>query len=115
MYEDRILNPQLREKIIGADAAAAYVKSGMTLGFSGFTAVGYPKLIPGAIADRGEANGLTVLAGASAGDELDGALARAGLVAYRSPFNVNKDLRRGINSGTVGYTDQHLGQLPAKV
>ena len=115
MYEDRILNPQLREKIIDAEAAAVFVKSGMTLGFSGFTAVGYPKLIPGAVAARGEAKGLTVLAGASAGDELDGALARAGLVAYRSPFNVNKDLRNGINSGTVGYTDQHLGQLPGKV
>lgn len=115
MYEDRILNPQLRAKVMDADAAAAFVKAGMTLGFSGFTAVGYPKLIPGAIARRGEAKGLTVLAGASAGDELDGALARAGLVAYRSPFNVNKDLRAGINSGAVGYTDQHLGQLPGKV
>lgn len=115
MYEDRILNPQLREKIIDADTAAAFVKSGMALGFSGFTAVGYPKLIPQTIAARGEAKELTVLAGASAGDELDGALARAGLVAYRSPFNVNKDLRAGINSGAVGYTDQHLGQLPGKV
>ena len=112
MYEDRILNPQLRDRVIDADTAAAFVESGMALGFSGFTAVGYPKLIPQAIAARGEAKGLTVLAGASAGDELDGSLARAGLVAYRSPFNVNKDLRSGINSGSVGYTDQHLGQLP---
>lgn len=115
MYEDRIKLPQLREKLMGADEAAAFVKAGMTLGFSGFTAVGYPKLIPGAIAARGEAGNLTVLAGASAGDELDGALARAGLVAYRSPFNVSKDLRSGINSGKIGYTDQHLGQLPGMV
>ena len=83
MYEDRILNPQLREKIMDADSAAAFVKEGMTLGFSGFTAVGYPKAIPQAIAARGEAKNLTVLAGASAGDELDGSLARAGLIAYR--------------------------------
>lgn len=115
MYEDRIINPQLREKIMDADSAAAFVKEGMTLGFSGFTAVGYPKAIPQAIAARGEAKNLTVLAGASAGDELDGSLARAGLIAYRSPFNVNKDLRAGINSGSIGYTDQHLGHLPGMV
>lgn len=115
MYEDRIKNPQLRAKIIDADTAASFVKEGMTLGFSGFTAVGYPKLIPQAIAARAEAKNLTVLAGASAGDELDGSLARAGLVAYRSPFNVNKDLRAGINSGSIAYTDQHLGHLPGMV
>lgn len=115
MYEDRILMPALRGKIISAQQAAEYILPNMTLGFSGFTAVGYPKAIPQAIAQKGTATNLTVIAGASAGDELDGALARAGLVGARTPFNVNKDLRNGINSGCVRYTDQHLGHLPESV
>ena len=115
MYEDRILMPSLREKIISAQQAAEFILPNMTLGFSGFTAVGYPKAIPQAIAKQGTATNLTVIAGASAGDELDGSLARAGLIGYRTPFNVNKDLRAGINGGSIRYTDQHLGHLPEMV
>ena len=115
MLNERILMPSLREKVISPEAAAAMIQPNMTVGFSGFTAVGYPKVIPQAIARLGKAHNLKVLAGASAGDELDGALARAGLVGYRTPFNVSKDLREGINSGSVGYTDQHLGHLPEMV
>ena len=112
MLKDRIENDELRKKIISANAAAKMIKEGMTLGFSGFTAAGYPKEIPLAIATQGTATGLTVIAGASAGDELDGALARAGLVARRTPFNVSKDLRREINAGRTCYHDEHLGHLP---
>lgn len=112
MYEDRILNPKLRDRILSADEAASMIRSGMTLGFSGFTATGYPKEIPQAIAAHGEARDLSIIAGASAGDELDGALARAGLIARRTPFNVSKDLRNGINSGKIFYNDEHLGHLP---
>ncbi len=115
MYEDRILMPALLEKVISAQQAAEYIQPNMTLGFSGFTAVGYPKVIPQAIAAKGTAANLTVIAGASAGDELDGSLARAGLVGSRTPFNVNKDLRAGINGGSICYTDQHLGHLPELV
>lgn len=115
MYEDRILMPELRNRVISAEEAAAFIEPNMVIGFSGFTAVGYPKVIPQAIAKTGKATNLTVLAGASAGDELDGSLARAGLVGYRAPFNVNKDLRAGINSGTIRYTDQHLGHVPEMV
>ncbi len=108
----RIANKILQEKVISADTAAQMIKEGMTLGFSGFTAVGYPKEIPQAIAAKGSAGNLTIIAGASAGDELDGTLARAGLISRRTPFNVSKDLRQGINNGQIYYCDEHLGHLP---
>lgn len=115
MYEDRIPVEELRKKVMTAEQAAKYIFPGMTLCFSGFSTIGYPKMIPKAIAAKGTAVGLTVIAGASAGDELDGEFARCGLVRYRTPFNSNKDLRQCINSASVAYADQHLGKLPQLV
>lgn len=115
MYEDRILNAELRKKVISAETAATLIKSDMTLGCSGFTAVGYPKIIPKEIVRQDQAKNLTVLSGASTGDEMDGVMARAGIIGYRTPFNVNRDLRKGINDGTIRYADQHLGHLPQLV
>ena len=115
MHEDRILLPELRSRIMTADEAASLIKPGMTLGASGFTAVGYPKSVPKALARQGSAKGLRVIAGASCGDEMDGELARAGLMSFRVPFNVNADVRRRINDGTIGYVDMHLGHVPQAV
>ena len=112
MYEDRIRNAKLRERVISPEEAAARITDHMVLGFSGFTSAGYPKAIPQAIAARGTARDLTVYTGASTGPELDGALARAGLMARRSPFQSNVDSRNGINAGTIAFFDQHLGLMP---
>ncbi len=82
---------------------------------SGFTSAGYPKLVPQALAERADAGEdlrLTLITGASVGDELDGALARSGALARRYPYQSNKDLRAKINEGSVAYADIHLGQLP---
>jgi len=115
MHEDRILLPELRNRIMTADEAAALIKPGMTIGASGFTAVGYPKSVPKALARQGSAKGLRVIAGASCGDEMDGELARAGLMSFRAPFNINADVRRRINDGTIGYVDMHLSRVPQAV
>ena len=39
-------------KFITADEAAALVKDGDNIGFSGFTPAGCPKVVPGAIAKK---------------------------------------------------------------
>ena len=112
---DRIKNAKLKERIVSAEAAAALIAPGSTVGVSGFTSAGYPKLVPGALAKRAEAGEdlrLTVISGASVGDELDGVLARSGAVARRYPYQSNKDLRAAINDGRIAYADIHLGQLP---
>ena len=114
-YESRIHLKSLWDKVMSADEAAALIQENMTLGFSGFVATGYPKLIPQAIAARSTAKNLNIMAGASAGKEVDGLLSQAGLVASRAPFNVNADLRKGINQGTIRFTDVHLGDFPGQV
>ena len=111
----RIRNAQCREKIMSAEEAAAFIRPGMTIGSSGFTPAGYPKMIPAALAKRaetGEKLDLTLLTGASTGDEMDGALARAGVIRRRIPYQTNKDLRDAINRGEISYMDMHLSQLP---
>lgn len=110
--KDRIVPDELRGRLMSPEEAAALIRPRMVLGFSGFASAGYPKLIPQAIAARGEAVGLTVLAGASTGPELDGELAKAGLIACRAPFQSEKALRNDINRGAVSYCDIHLSQMP---
>ena len=115
MFEDRIKNTKLLGKIMSVEDAASLIMENMTVCFSGFTAVGYPKAIPLEIARQAKARNLKVIAGASTGRELDGALANAGLIGFRTPFNVNKDLRNCINQGKTGFADQHLGHIPQMV
>lgn len=112
MYKERIKADFLLEKVITAEQAAEMIEPNSVIGFSGFAAVGYPKVIPQAIATLGKATNLMVIAGASAGDELDGALSRSELMVRRTPFNVNKDARERINTGKIYFTDEHLGHVP---
>jgi succinate CoA transferase len=49
--------------------------------------------------------------GASTGDRLDGALARAEAVKFRTPYQSNKDMRTGINTGANPYFDMHLSMV----
>lgn len=115
MILDRIRMETLREKVMTADEAALFIKDGMTLATSGFTPSGYPKAVPLALAKRaenGEEIGITLITGASVGDELDGALARAGVLKRRFPYQTNKDSRNGINDGSVAYQDMHLSHVP---
>ena len=111
----RIRNAQCREKIMSAEEAALFIRPGLTIGSSGFTPAGYPKMIPAVLAKRAEAGeklDLTLLTGASTGDEMDGVLARAGVIRRRIPYQTNKDLRDAINRGEISYMDMHLSQLP---
>ena len=105
-------------KFITADEAAALVQHNDNVGFSGFTPAGCPKVVPGAIAKRAEAEHaagrpfkIGMFTGASTGDRLDGALARAEAVKFRTPYQSNKDMRTGINAGTNPYFDMHLSMV----
>ena len=70
----------LKSKVMSAQQAAQFVKSGMVLGISGFTSVGSPKAVPLALVESGHAKDLTISVGAAVSDEVDGAMIRAGLV-----------------------------------
>lgn len=112
---ERVGNTALRRKITTAEAAAALIRDGMTVGTSGFTAVGYPKAVPVALAQRAEAGeklGITLIVGGNVGDQLDGVLARAGVLKRRYGYQSNTDLRALINTDHVQYVDTHVSHLP---
>jgi succinyl-CoA:acetate CoA-transferase len=101
-----------------AEAAAALVASGTTVGMSGFTGSGYPKAVPLALAARIEAEhaagnpfGLRIWTGASTGPELDGALAKVDGIELRLPYNSDPIAREKINAGKMDYLDMHLSQV----
>ena len=101
-----------------AAEAATFIKNGDNIGFSGFTSAGAPKAVPSELAkivEKEQANGnpfrVGMYTGASTSDMLDGALARAHGVKFRSPYQSNKDLRAAINSGDAPYFDLHLSQI----
>lgn len=105
-------------KFITAEEAASYVKNDDNVGFSGFTPAGCPKVIPEAIAKRAEEEHrkgnpfqIGMFTGASTGDHLDGALARAQAVKFRTPYQSNKDMRALLNAGGAQYFDMHLSEL----
>lgn len=105
-----------------AEEAAALINHGDTVGFSGFTPAGAVKAIPRALAQRaiaeheaGRPFQLGVVTGASTGDSLDGELARAEAVAWRTPYQSNKYLRQSINAGKTRFFDMHLSMLPQNV
>ena len=104
--------------ILTAEEAADLIPNEATIGFSGFTPAGAAKAIPKALAERakrehaaGRDFKVGVLTGASTGASLDGALAEAEAVGFRTPYQSSSILRRQINAGQVRFVDMHLSQL----
>jgi succinate CoA transferase len=105
-----------------AEEAAAHIQNGQTVAFSGFTAAGAPKVVPLAIAERarkihvaGNPFRIGVMTGASTGKSLDGALAQADAVLFRTPYQSDPDLRKSINEGRTAFYDMHLSMMPQAV
>jgi len=115
----RIKNKKLQEKLITAEKAAELIKDGMIIATSGFTPAGYPKAVPLALAKRvkksKEKLQISLLTGASVGEELDGALTEAGIIARRYPYQTDKLLRNNINNGGIAYADIHLSHFAQQV
>lgn len=112
MYSDRIRLTDLHNKVMPASQAAALIENGMTVGMSGFTRAGEAKAVPQALADRAREQPLqiTLMTGASLGNDLDKQLTEAGVLARRMPFQVDSTLRKAINEGRVMFIDQHLSE-----
>jgi succinate CoA transferase len=102
-------------KFISADQAAEMINNNDVVSFSGFTPAGAAKAVPTAIANRaiklheqGKEFKIGVISGASTGPSLDGALAKADAIKWRTPYQSNGDLRKSMNSGNAKFFDQHL-------
>ena len=114
----RVLNPALAQRIMSAEEAAALIQHGHQIGMSGFTGSGYPKAVPMALARRiadanlrGHKFQVSIFTGASTGPELDGALAMAGGIHLRLPYQSDPETRKRINAGEMEYMDIHLSHV----
>ena len=114
----RVLSSKLASKIMSANEAAALINSGDQIGMSGFTGSGYPKAVPLELAHRiaeatfrGQKFQVSVFTGASTGPELDGALAMAGGIHLRLPYQSDPETRKRINAGEMEYMDVHLSHV----
>ncbi|HET7440442.1 MAG TPA: acetyl-CoA hydrolase/transferase family protein [Terriglobales bacterium] len=114
----RILNSSLAHHIMSAEEAATLINSGTRIGMSGFTGSGYPKAVPLALARRiadanlrGQKFQVSIFTGASTGPELDGALAMAGGIHLRLPYQSDPETRKRINAGEMDYMDIHLSHV----
>jgi len=112
----------LKFPILTAREAAALIRHGETVGFSGFTPAGTPKAIPAAIAvhateeqSAGRPFQIGVVTGASTGPSIDGRLAAANAISFRTPYQSDPTLRRRINAGETRFYDMHLSMLPQNV
>jgi succinyl-CoA:acetate CoA-transferase len=114
----RVLNSKLVDRIMSAEEAAALIQNGHQIGMSGFTGSGYPKAVPLELAGRisnanlkGQKFQVSIFTGASTGPELDGALAMAGGIHLRLPYQSDPETRKRINAGEMEYMDIHLSHV----
>ncbi|MBS1854844.1 MAG: succinate CoA transferase [Acidobacteria bacterium] len=105
-----------------AAEAAALIQNGHTVGFSGFTSAGAAKAVPLALAERAKAEHqagrefrIGVMTGASTGPSLDGALAAADAISFRTPYQSEPALRALINDGKVQFFDMHLSAMAQEI
>ncbi len=108
--------------VLSAEEAAEMVNHNQTIGFSGFTPAGAAKAVPRAIAakartehEAGRPFQIGVLTGASTGASLDGELARANAISWRTPYQSDSNLRALINKNETNYFDMHLSVVPQYV
>ncbi len=107
---------------ISAQEAAEQIKNGDTLGLSGFTAPGNPKIILEAVAEKaareheqGREFKVNIFTGASTNDHVDGILARNNAINMRAPYQNTPDLRKRINAHDAHYFDRHLSEMAQEV
>ncbi len=112
MYRDRIRLNSLWGRVMSPEEAALMIHDGMVVGMSGFTRAGDCKEVPFALAERARLEPLkiTLMTGASLGNDIDHTLAEADVIARRIPFQGDPTLRRKINAGQVMFIDQHLSE-----
>ncbi|EAX92244.1 hypothetical protein TVAG_164890 [Trichomonas vaginalis G3] len=93
-------------------------KDGMSIGWSGFTPVGDPKVVPIALSEYVEKNNLqgklrfNMFIGASSGAKNEDRWAKNGMIARRYPYQNGANLKKNINSGKTFFADKHLSMFP---
>ncbi|OHS93222.1 Acetyl-CoA hydrolase [Tritrichomonas foetus] len=105
-------------KVCSAKDTIPHFKNGQYIGWSGFTPVGDPKVVPIALAEYVEQNNLqgkmrfNLFIGASSGTYNEDRWAKNDMIAVRYPYQNSGNLRTRVNSGTAKFADKHLSMFP---
>ncbi|SCU89400.1 LAFA_0E17722g1_1 [Lachancea sp. 'fantastica'] len=117
LLKQRVRFAPYLDRVQSAKELIPLFQTGQSLGWSGFTGVGAPKVVPQALADHVERNQLQgklrfdLFVGASAGPE-ESRWAELDMIARRSPHQVGKPIASAINQGRIQFFDKHLSMFP---
>lgn len=117
LLKERVRYAPYLKKVKVAEELIPLFKHGQNLGWSGFTGVGTPKVVPEALVKHVEENNLqgklafNLFVGASAGPE-ENAWATHDMILRRAPHQVGKPIANAINSGKIQFFDKHLSMFP---
>ncbi len=115
--ESRVRCKELHKLFTTPEKCVQYFKDGMNVGMSGFTPVGYPKVVPIALCDHVEKNNLqgklklNLFIGASVGAEVEDRMAALNMIDRRWPYQTGKELGKAINRGDIRMGDKHLSMF----
>lgn len=115
--QEKIRNKSFFKKIVSVEEATSWIRDGMTLGISGFTVFGEPKLFISTLANYANVKNIKVnlLTGASSAPYADKLMAELDTLYFRAPYQGNRAMREKINEGFIRYTDQHLSHVGDEV
>jgi acetyl-CoA hydrolase len=119
--ESRIRRKSMLSKVCQPEELIPLFKNGMDLGWSGFTPVGYPKVMPVVLADHVEKNNLqgklkfNLFIGASVGVETEDRWATLDMIDRRWPYQTGKNIQKGINTGKIAMGDIHLSMFAQNI
>lgn len=117
ILKQRVRYAPYLKKLRTPEQCVELFKDGQYLGWSGFTGVGSPKVVPDALAQHVEDNNLqgklrfNLFVGASAGPE-ESRWATNDMIARRAPHQVGRPIAQGINEGRINFFDKHLSMFP---
>ncbi|GAA0241435.1 acetyl-CoA hydrolase/transferase C-terminal domain-containing protein [Haladaptatus pallidirubidus] len=98
-----------------AATAAAIIAPDATVLTSGFGSVGYPKLVPLALAEDDRDLELTLVSSGNVGEEIDVALVESGAVARRFSYQSSRVARAMTNRREVAFSDRNASAIGDEV
>ncbi|WP_226022815.1 acetyl-CoA hydrolase/transferase C-terminal domain-containing protein [Halomicrobium salinisoli] len=101
--------------VTDAESAAVLIDADAAVVTSGFGSVGYPKLVPLALARSDRDLALTLVHSGNVGDEIDVDLVESGAVARRSTYQSSAVTRAATNERRIAFTDRHVSSLGDEV
>lgn len=117
ILKQRVRYAPYLKKLRTPEQTVELFKHGQYIGWSGFTGVGAPKVVPTALANHVEKNNLqgqlafNLFIGASAGPE-ESRWADNNMILRRAPHQVGKPIANAINDGRTEFFDKHLSMFP---